>query len=62
MNRQLYFSVTSIIFLILAVISVLRVVNGWNAAIGELDVPLWASYVGILVGGYLAWYGFQYRK
>jgi len=58
-DQRTYNIVTATLFLILAMLHVLRVIFGWPARIGGLDIPLWASWLVILVTGALAYFGFR---
>lgn len=57
------FSVTAgVIFLIIAILHVLRIIIGWDAIIGGWAVPSWVSWLAIIVAGYLAYEGFRLAK
>ncbi len=62
MDPRTYFSVTAIIFLIIAVLHLTRAFTGWEASIGGWTVPQWVSWVALLVSGFLAYSGFNLRK
>ena len=62
MDRHSYFTVSAVIFLIVAVVHGLRVMNGWDAMVGGYAVPVWASYIAAAAGLYLAWTGYNFRK
>jgi len=62
MNHKTYFKVTSLIFLIIAVLHLLRAVYGWEAVINGYTIPVWASWVAVLVAGFLAFRGYQMSK
>ena len=59
MDQRAYNTITAVVFLIVAVLHLLRVILGWPARIGDLDIPLWASWLAILVTGALAYCGFR---
>jgi hypothetical protein len=59
MDQRTYNTITAVVFLIIAVLHLLRVILGWPARIGGLDIPLWASWLAILVTGGLAYCGFR---
>jgi len=59
MDQRPYNIVTASLFLIIAVLHLLRIIFGWPARIGGLDIPLWLSWVALLVTGALAWFGFR---
>jgi hypothetical protein len=58
-DQRTYNVVTAVLFLIMAVVHLLRIIFGWPARIGGLDVPIWASWLAILVTGGLAYFGFR---
>jgi hypothetical protein len=59
MDQRAYNTITAVVFLIIAVLHLLRIIFGWPARIGGLDIPLWASWLAILVTGGLAYFGFR---
>jgi hypothetical protein len=55
-------TVTATLFLVVAIMHLLRIIFGWQVEIGGLSIPFWASWLGVLVAGTLAYFGFtQYR-
>lgn len=62
MKEKTYLSTVSVIFSIIFVLHLLRLFLGWSAMIGEWDVPIWLSWVAIIVAGYLAYTGFKFSK
>ena len=59
MAQTTYNAVTAALFLIVAVLHLLRIVFGWAAQIGGVTVPIWASWLALVVAGGLAWAGFR---
>ena len=57
MNTKTYSLVTGVIFLIIAVMHALRIVYGWEAMIGGWAVPIWFSWIGVLLAGFLSYTG-----
>ncbi len=45
---------SGVIFLVIALVHLWRIVNGIPIAFGTSFVPMWLSWVGVLVGGYLS--------
>jgi hypothetical protein len=37
----------------------LRLLRGWQVTIGDIVVPLWVSWIGLAIAGYLAYQGFR---
>lgn len=59
MSPKSYYAITGFIFLIVAIIHLLRVLNGWTARIDTFSVPMWASWVALVIAGYLASQGLR---
>jgi hypothetical protein len=59
LDQKAYNTLTAVLFLIIAVLHLLRIIFGWPAQIGELDIPLWASWLALVVSGALAYFGFR---
>lgn len=62
MNTKIYLKLSGVIFGIIAVLHLLRVVYGWDAVIGGLVIPLWASWLAVAAAGYLAYSAFSLYK
>jgi hypothetical protein len=43
----------------MAVLHLLRIIFGWAAEIAGVGVPIWASWLALVVAGALAWFGFR---
>ena len=57
------FSLTAaMVFLLVAVVHVLRLVYGWGAVIGGWTVPMWISWVGLVVAAFLSYHGFRLAR
>ena len=59
MKNKTYVVLSGIIFLAIAVLHGLRLYYGWEAVIGGVLVPLWVSWIAIVVAGALAYSAFQ---
>lgn len=59
MKMKTYVTVSGLIFLAIAVLHALRLYYGWDAVIGGVAIPLWASWVAVIVAGALAYSAFQ---
>lgn len=62
MTHKTFFKVASTIFLIVGVVHALRILNGWSAVIGGWSVPMWLSWLAVILTGYLAYTGFRFGK
>ena len=61
-DQRTYNTLTAAIFLIVAVAHLLRSVAAWPVAIGGLDIPIWISWLVVVVAGALAWFGLRQNR
>ena len=54
MNAKLYYLVTMVVFGLVALLQLTRIVQDWSVIVGGDFIPMWASYVALLVSGVLA--------
>lgn len=59
LSAKIYTRVSGVIFLAIAVLHAVRLVRDWEAVIGGWSVPIWLSWVALVVAGYLAWVGLR---
>ncbi len=62
MTQRTFSKVAGVIFLLIAVLHALRLVYGWGAVIGGWAVPMWLSWVALVVAGYLTYHGLRFGK
>ena len=62
MNTKTFYSVTGIIFVVVAVMHAVRVWRGWEVVIGGWGAPSWVSILAAVVSGYLAYTAFHLRQ
>jgi hypothetical protein len=55
-------TVTATLFLIVAIMHLLRIIFGWQVEIGGLSIPFWASWLALPVAGALAYFGFTPKR
>jgi hypothetical protein len=56
MNRSRPFTwIASAIFALMAIVHAIRLVKHFQIVFGSHQVPLWASWVGLIVAGGLSW-------
>ncbi|MCM8794357.1 MAG: hypothetical protein NC819_00910 [Candidatus Omnitrophica bacterium] len=61
MNQRTFNQVAGGIFLIVAVLHVLRLVCNWEAVIGGWHVPMWGSWLALALAGFLAYTAFRLK-
>ena len=57
MDQKTFTIVTGAIFALVALLHVLRILMGWPAMIGGWTVPMWVSWIGLVVAGGLSYFG-----
>ena len=62
MRRKTYFQGSALIFGTVGFFHLMRLVFGWQAQIGEFDVPLWVSIVVLPIAVFLAYRGYKLSK
>lgn len=55
MKTKTLLQVTGAIFGLIAVLHLIRALSGWQANIGLWQVPMWLSWIVVVVAGYLAY-------
>lgn len=58
-ERNLLF-LAGTVFFVVAALHLLRLAFGWNVLLGSFDVPLWLSWFGVLLAGYLSYSSFHF--
>ena len=54
MDQKQFSLVAGAIFAVVAAVHLLRVYMGWPVVIGNWDVPMWLSWIGLIVAGGLS--------
>jgi hypothetical protein len=62
MNRRTYCVITGIIFVVIALLHLLRIVYGWKVVIGDSTIPDWISWVALVVSVYLGYEGIRLAR
>ena len=62
MNNTTYYKVTGYIFLIIFVLHLWRVIQGWEVLVNGYSIPMWVSWAGLLLAGFFAYSGFKVKK
>lgn len=62
MNRKRYFFATAVVFAVIGLLHLWRIVIGWEAVVAGWAVPVWISWIALLVTAVLAFFGFTYGR
>lgn len=59
MLQRSYLLVSGVVFALVALLHLVRVVNGWSFVVGPWDMPMSVSWLGALGPGVLAAWAFR---
>ena len=62
MTQRSFCLITSILFLRMALLHAVRLLQGWQVTIRGAVVPIWVSWIGLVIAGYLAYEGFTLSR
>ena len=62
MSAKNFFIISGAVFAVIAVLHLARSLMGWEMVMNGAVMPMWLSWVGVLVFGYLAYYALSARK
>ncbi|MBO3460084.1 hypothetical protein G7B40_035435 [Aetokthonos hydrillicola Thurmond2011] len=59
MNEKAYILISATVFASVAILHIARLVNHWTLQIGAVSVPLWGSWLGLVIGVLLSVWAFR---
>ncbi len=59
MSQRVFAFATGAVFLLIALLHALRLIFGWEAILDGRVMPLWMSWVAIVISGYFAVQGLR---
>ena len=62
MEHKEYCLVSGILFTLVALAHLLRILYGMSVQIDAIDVPMWVSWIGLVVPGALAVWAFRINR
>jgi hypothetical protein len=60
MTQQVFSLIAGILFLLMALVHFWRIVEGIDVILAGAAVPMWVSWIGLVVAALLAFYGLRY--
>lgn len=54
MEQKRYFVITGMIFTLIGILHLARIIKGWEAQIGGLVIPMWLSWLAVILALFLA--------
>ena len=62
MKAKIFYGITLILFSIVFVLQIFRSVYQWDVKIGLFTLPVWPSYLAVIISGYLAYTSYVLLK
>lgn len=62
MKKKTYYATAATIFAIVALAHLVRALKGWEAVVAGASIPVWFSWVAVVLAGYLSVRGFQFSR
>ena len=62
MRIKVFSTICGMIFVIIAVMHILRLSFSWEISIGGFTVPMWISYGAVAIFGYLGYAAFRLSR
>lgn len=62
MTQKTFNAVAGTVFVIVAAVHALRLLRGWTFIIGSWTAPLWVSWLGLALAGFLAYSAFNRKS
>jgi hypothetical protein len=59
MDQKTFSIVAGVVFAVVAVLHLLRIYMNWPVVIADWSVPMWVSWVGLVIAGGLAFFGLR---
>ena len=60
MTKKFYFLITGILFALITLVHLCRLVQGWEITVHGTIIPIWVSWIGLVISGALAYYGLRF--
>ncbi len=59
MTPRIFTRIAAAMFSLIALGHAVRLIFGWHVKVESLVVPVWISWIGLAIAGYLAYEGFR---
>jgi hypothetical protein len=57
MDQKAFSIAAGVVFAVVALFHLVRIYMGWSVIIGDWSVPMWMSWIGLVIAGGLAYFG-----
>jgi predicted permease len=61
-SERVLLKIAGMVFLVVCLVHLLRLAFGWTLVVGTATIPLWLSWLGVLIAGYLSYSSFHFAR
>lgn len=62
MSQKSFNTIAGGVFLLVALFHLWRIISGYPVTFGEAFIPVWVSWIGLVVGAVLGYYGIKHGR
>jgi hypothetical protein len=62
MSQKTFSLVAGLIFFVAAALHIVRLVIGWHVVLADWTVPMWISWIALVIAGFLAFEGLRLSR
>jgi hypothetical protein len=62
MNRRSFCLISAVIFIVIALVHLIRIIYGWKVVVGPWTAPDSITWVALVVAGYLGYEGLRFAR
>jgi hypothetical protein len=59
MAQKIYSIISGILFALVALVHLGKIIQGWDVVVAGTIMPVWTSWVAMVITGILAFFGFK---
>lgn len=61
-NKRIFLIIAAVVFMLVALLHLLRLINGWPVMLGNCTIPMWVSWPGLVATSLLSGWGFMLAR
>ena len=62
MSQRVFLLIVGVLSGLIALVHVFRIILGWSVMVQDFSVPMWASWIAVVIMAYLAYEGIRLAK
>jgi len=61
-DEKRYFTATLVLFILVVAVHLTRIINGWDFSIGNALIPIWVSWIAVILLAILLYHNYKLLK